>query len=126
MLLEILAEIRLKKMLKLVQEGQFAEVVAELSEQENKELFSQIASICIGGERIIYYAFYAYRIRQTNKSNTRVLLELHDCATWLLISLSSLPGAYDLAEYHALEALKIDSDNKIASHALNYLRSIPG
>ncbi|EJF53270.1 hypothetical protein SapgrDRAFT_1559 [Saprospira grandis DSM 2844] len=123
MLLEILEEIRLKKMLKLIEEGQFAEVWATLDEPEEwqgwevweegegAKLSSRIAYASFFDLKLLAYGFYAYCLWKP-ELKAKVYQAHVLCSYLLLGGLSPISGTIDLCEYHLKEALKLDPEDE--------------
>ncbi|AFC23709.1 hypothetical protein [Saprospira grandis] len=132
MLLEILEEIRFKKMIKLIQEGRFGEVWAELDrtktpESEKKEeqaAFWRKVAITIwsySDYQMVYYAFYAYPLWHSKSSEKKYQAHF-DCCILLRNCLLYMPYALYLAEYHLLEALKLNPGDDFLEKKLVNLR----
>lgn len=107
----------------LVYLGNFEEASNIALKMSPQQIYESLSEKALSESDIVFYGFFVHLLVNRPKDE---LAALHSSASVLLsFDLRIIQGAYDLAEYHIREAIKIKPEDEDYHRYLKHLQSVP-
>lgn len=111
------------QLVELVYDGNYEAAYSLTKDYTPHDIYMLLSDKAYEENDINFYGFFVHLLMNRPKSD---VAEIHHSASVILgFNMCQIQGAYDLAEYHIREALKLNPENEDYKRYLKHLRSVP-